>query len=298
MTNEDFATARLDHRLSGRDRLAGSYRFDDARFHAPDSLNTQLVGSTTRNQTAVVEESRVLGTAALNSLRFGINRSVADNNQSENALLPAAADVSFGATPGRTSAGLIVPGLTSFVGGLGGSGTYLFHTTSLQLYDDLSQVRGRHSLKLGSALERLRDNIQAFGLPNGQFQFGSLSGFLRNQPTKIYRIAGEALRNAFRHAEATQVVVEIRYDRRQFRVRVRDNGKGIDAELLQNSKPGHWGLVGMRERARLIGGGLEVWSDGGIGTEVELILPSSLAYSARSSGRWFRLFSATTELDS
>ncbi len=46
-------------------------------------------------------------------------------------------------------------------------------------------TRGRHSLKMGVALERMRDNIQAFGLPNGQFVFGSLPGFLTNQPTSF-----------------------------------------------------------------------------------------------------------------
>jgi hypothetical protein len=183
--NEDFATTRVDHQLSDRDRLFGSYRFDDARFAAPDSLNTELVGSATRNQMAVLEENHVFGPAMLNTLRFGVSRAVANNNESMNALIPEAADTSLGAAPGRAAASVTVPGLTAFSGGLGGAGTYLYHYTSLQAYDDLFLTRGLHALKFGFAIERMRDNIQAFGVPNGQFFFGSLSGFLINQPTSF-----------------------------------------------------------------------------------------------------------------
>ena len=72
---------------------------------------------------------------------------------------------------------------------------------------------------------------------------------------EIYKIAAEALRNAFRHAQAGRVEVEIRYDDGQFRLRVRDDGKGIDAAVLANQGiEGHYGLRGMPERAALIGG--------------------------------------------
>jgi len=96
----------------------------------------------------------------------------------------------------------------------------------------------------------------------------------------VYRIAGEALRNAFRHAHPRHIEVEIRYDPREFRLRVRDDGKGIDAGVLAGAgQPGHYGLPGMHERAKLIGGKLEVWSELGSGTEIELTLPASLAYA-------------------
>jgi signal transduction histidine kinase len=100
---------------------------------------------------------------------------------------------------------------------------------------------------------------------------------------EVYQIAGEALRNAFRHAEARRIEVEIRYDERQFRLRVRDDGKGIDAKLL-NERPGHYGMRGMRERANLLGGKLTVWSEVETGTEVELSIPAANAY-AISDGR-------------
>src|SRR5262249_33782689 len=104
----------------------------------------------------------------------------------------------------------------------------------------------------------------------------------------IFRIAGEALRNAFRHAHSRHVEVEIRYDQREFRLRIRDDGKGINATVLAgDGQPGHYGLPGMYERAKLIGGKLEVWSELDSGTEIELTIPASRAYVGSSVKRRF-----------
>jgi ligand-binding sensor domain-containing protein/signal transduction histidine kinase len=98
---------------------------------------------------------------------------------------------------------------------------------------------------------------------------------------EVYRIVGEAMRNAFRHADAKQIEVEIRYDEQQLRVRVRDNGKGIAPKLIgDDGREGHFGLRGMRERAKLIGGKLTVWSELDSGAEVELSIPAARAYLA------------------
>jgi signal transduction histidine kinase len=103
---------------------------------------------------------------------------------------------------------------------------------------------------------------------------------------EIYRIASEALRNAFHHAQARGIEVEIRYDPRQLRVRLRDDGIGIDADVLrQEGREGHFGFRGMRERAKGIGGKLEIWSEQGAGTEVELIVPASVAYAGQAGRR-------------
>jgi ligand-binding sensor domain-containing protein/signal transduction histidine kinase len=98
---------------------------------------------------------------------------------------------------------------------------------------------------------------------------------------EVYRIAGEALRNAFRHAQARRIEADILYDEKELRVRIRDDGKGMDKKVLQGEeRAGHWGLRGMRERAKLVGGTLEVWSNLGSGTEVELRIPAAHAYIA------------------
>jgi len=107
----------------------------------------------------------------------------------------------------------------------------------------------------------------------------SLNPVVRDE---AYRIAGEALRNAFRHAQARRIAVEIRYDKRHFRLRVRDDGKGIDGEAMQRQPSGHFGLPGMRERAEIVGGRLEVWSKLNSGTQVELSIPGTIAYDGAS----------------
>jgi signal transduction histidine kinase/ligand-binding sensor domain-containing protein len=96
---------------------------------------------------------------------------------------------------------------------------------------------------------------------------------------EVYRIAGEALRNAFRHARASRVEVEVRYDQRHFRLRVRDDGKGIDARATGRTYEGHYGMAGMQERAKLVGGTLSIWSEVDSGTEAELTIPASVAYA-------------------
>jgi signal transduction histidine kinase len=118
---------------------------------------------------------------------------------------------------------------------------------------------------------------------------------------EVYRIARELLRNAFQHAQARHIEAEIQYDDRLLRLRMRDDGKGLDPKVLQERESaGHWGLRGIRERAKQLGARLDFWSEAGAGTEVELTIPASVAYekafngSGRNSGR-FRLFRRKTE---
>jgi ligand-binding sensor domain-containing protein/signal transduction histidine kinase len=97
---------------------------------------------------------------------------------------------------------------------------------------------------------------------------------------EVYRIACEALRNAFQHSGAARIEVGIHYDDRQFWVCIRDNGKGIDPKVLDaGEREGHYGLPGMHERAKLAGGRLVVKSRVNSGTEAEIIIPAALAYA-------------------
>ena len=104
---------------------------------------------------------------------------------------------------------------------------------------------------------------------------------------EAYRIAGEALRNAFRHANAKRITVEIRFDPRQFQLSVSDDGKGIDEQAMGRQRHGHFGLHGMRERAELFGGKLEVWSKLGSGTQLDLSIPGAIAYDLVARRRWW-----------
>ena len=98
---------------------------------------------------------------------------------------------------------------------------------------------------------------------------------------EAFRIAGEALRNAIKHAHAQHLAVTIHYERRQLRLVIRDDGKGIDAETMARQQvEGHFGLPGMRERAAIVKGQLDVRSERGAGTEIELRVPGRTAYRA------------------
>jgi signal transduction histidine kinase/ligand-binding sensor domain-containing protein len=124
-------------------------------------------------------------------------------------------------------------------------------------------------------------SVQVEGTPR------SLNPIVRDE---VYRIGVESLRNAVRHANARRIEVDIRYSENSLRLRVRDDGKGIDPVVLgQEHTAGHWGLRGIRERAKLIGGTFEVWSQLGSGTEAELTIPAASAYSKPRNPRGFSL---------
>ncbi len=100
------------------------------------------------------------------------------------------------------------------------------------------------------------------------------------------QIAREALTNAFQHAKAELVEVEVSYGEAELHVRVRDDGQGMNDDVLRTGRPGHWGLLGMRERAKKIRASLTLWSKPGAGTEIDLRVPSPVAYRSRSSRRF------------
>jgi signal transduction histidine kinase len=118
---------------------------------------------------------------------------------------------------------------------------------------------------------------------------GSACAIHTNLHIEILRIAREALRNAFSHSHGQMIETELAYTEKLFRLRVRDDGKGIDPdEQIRAERSGHWGLKGMRERAEHLGGELDVWSEPGAGTEIELRVPASIAYEAvlSQNGSW------------
>jgi len=108
---------------------------------------------------------------------------------------------------------------------------------------------------------------------------------------EVFKIAHEVIRNAFQHASASHIEVEIHYDDDQLRLRIRDDGEGIDPKILKaGGQPGHWGIPGLRERAQRIDSRLEFWSEVGAGTEAQLTITAAVAYEKRRHGRRFRLF--------
>jgi signal transduction histidine kinase len=137
--------------------------------------------------------------------------------------------------------------------------------------NDLAQgVRALGDELAGIALRPASFRVAVEGTPR------QLHPILRDE---IYKIAAEALRNAYRHAGARHIEVELHYGHEEFRMRVRDDGKGIDpAVLASHGTQGHYGLRGLPERAALAGGKVAIWSEVGVGTEVELRVPASVVF--------------------
>ncbi len=182
VTPENYFTAKVDHKVSEEDAVSGTYMFDTGTVRQPDELNDKRTGYDSRRQMFTVNEVRTFNPHFISSFRFGINRVVAVTGLTFPSGNPHASDGSFATVPGKNAPGVDVPGLTSFSGGLGTPSNFNFHWTSLQAYEDLSANRGKHSVKLGVALERIRDNMLAVSDAGGVFSFNLLSDFLTNVP--------------------------------------------------------------------------------------------------------------------
>ena len=151
---------------------------------------------------------------------------------------------------------------------------------------DLAQLLKQVGEELGSAPDANRRAPAFDVIVEGEPRM--LSPMVQHE---AYNVGREVIRNAFRHADAQHVEVEVRYGKSQLRLRLRDDGKGIDPKILEESRrPGHWGLPGVRERAERIGSQLDFWSETGAGTEVELKVPAAIAYATVRSGNGFKLF--------
>jgi signal transduction histidine kinase/ligand-binding sensor domain-containing protein len=116
----------------------------------------------------------------------------------------------------------------------------------------------------------------------------------------VSQIAREAVINACQHSRCRRIDVELVYTARHFRCVVRDDGQGMDTRVLQGGREGHWGLIGMRERAERIGGELDLKSSASAGTEVELRLNNQLAFgdaASRFRQWWATRFSSGTSAE-
>jgi ligand-binding sensor domain-containing protein/signal transduction histidine kinase len=104
---------------------------------------------------------------------------------------------------------------------------------------------------------------------------GSFRPLARLVENNLLRIGQEAMNNAVKHAQAQRISVNLVFDARRVQLSVRDDGSGFDNQAASNGRDGHFGLIGMRERAEQIGGTLSIKSNPGSGTEVVADVPIS-----------------------
>jgi signal transduction histidine kinase/ligand-binding sensor domain-containing protein len=155
------------------------------------------------------------------------------------------------------------------------------------------RVRGlRHSAlgphELGAALLQLRPEPHAHAPDLRLLLEGEPRPLLPCTGEELLLIGREALFNAFRHAQADAVEIEVSYGDAALCLRIRDDGRGIDDQA--QARPGHFGLRGMHERAARIGARLQVWSRPDAGTEIQIAVPADRAYlHPPRRRRWLRV---------
>ncbi len=154
-------------------------------------------------------------------------------------------------------------------------------------------LRAKDLADLAEALVRAANQV-AYGRHPAQFRV-NVQGVARElHPIvreEVFMIAREALANAFKHARAGNIEAEIAYGNSELVLRIRDDGVGIDPQILKGGRPEHWGILGMRERAQKIRARLDIWGGAAAGTEVELRVPAQVAYLLDPAARrhsWWR----------
>jgi Carboxypeptidase regulatory-like domain/TonB dependent receptor-like, beta-barrel len=185
---ENYENARIDHKISDKDSLAGSFFHDYGPYSQPDTFDDSIGENTVFREMFSLEETHVFSASLVNTARVGYNRDVGFAGLPVSAINPVAADSSlsvFPGTPGLYAPILTVPGLTQMNGALGSLSRSKNLLNSYQAYDDAFLTKGTHSLKFGFAYERQQDNGQTFSRPNGTFKFPDLTGFLTDTPTNF-----------------------------------------------------------------------------------------------------------------
>lgn len=179
---EDYFTTKVDHTISSKDSLSGTYMFDNTPYSAPDGLNISLQGHHVRRQVLTLEETHVFSPALLNSFHAGVNRVSTFNNKGVAAINPLGSDLTLASTPGQVAARVNVGGLSSLPGGVGAVDHFTHGYNSYQANDDAFLTRGNHSLKIGAALEYIRSNSTGFSDVAGNWSFAGIQDFLTNKP--------------------------------------------------------------------------------------------------------------------
>ncbi len=181
---EDFVLAKIDHMLSENSLLNVTYSFDRAEVATPDAFNQLLEGSPSRRQNFLLSFQHTFNPRVLNIVRLGISRTRAANEFDLETSNPRLEDPSLGFLPGRNIGCISVVGLSTLCG-LGASDSNVFGYTAPQISDDLTWVRGRHSLRFGFTVERILSNLDAKDGPLGEWEFGSIEDLLLVRPRRF-----------------------------------------------------------------------------------------------------------------
>jgi hypothetical protein len=180
---ERYAVGKIDHNFSGQTTLWGSFQIDDTDESQPDPYNLKRTGSPSRHQNGVVTLQHIFTSSFLNTTLVGVSRSHVTDALDVAPIDPIATDISLGFQPGVPAGIITVSGLTGTQGGMGSSGSDTLDYTSIQVGDDASWIKGRHTLKFGGKVERIRYHKDSLvGAPIGEYDFDTVPLFLQGIP--------------------------------------------------------------------------------------------------------------------
>jgi hypothetical protein len=183
--NENFFTTRMDQNLGPTDKLFFRYSFDGGIRRRETDLAIGGLSDSTRNQSAALEEIHVLSANLLNTARLGFLRTFSVDGQTTTQA-PATDNPELAFVPGSGVIGSVdVSGLTAFPGGSGAQNVDQHAFNSYQVSDDLTWMRGRHSLKMGGRFEDIRFNTDSQSRQYGDYRFRSIGQFLTNKPDRF-----------------------------------------------------------------------------------------------------------------
>ncbi|MBV9086784.1 MAG: TonB-dependent receptor, partial [Acidobacteriaceae bacterium] len=189
IANENFFITRVDHKISNKNALNGSYFIDSGPQSQADPLGNTVHQVFSRRQTLTLEETHIFSAQLVNTVRVGLSRAVGliNNPVSGDAVAKNAA---LAIAPGASAPPQIpVPGLTTAFG-LGGFNRFSHAWNSLQADDDAFLTHGTHSIKFGFAFENMQYNVLEQLSPNGRMStYQSLTAFLNNAPDQLNALA-------------------------------------------------------------------------------------------------------------
>jgi outer membrane receptor protein involved in Fe transport len=188
VVNENFFTIRADQNISDKDKLFGTYSFDNSPATRPDAFfGNVLLAQRDRRQIAAVEETHTFSANFVNSVRLGYNRSHTQAAGGIQAINPAAADPTLSWAPGFTFAPRVLPfaGLSQIGPGVSDP-QFVYFWNAYQIYDDAFVSKGSHSLKFGGTFENDQMNATTRTADFiGTYSFKTISDFLTNQPSRV-----------------------------------------------------------------------------------------------------------------
>jgi len=181
----DYALLKVDHRVTKAGTFGATYLFDDASVEQPSLFLTRVNANNSRRSAFITEYSQPFSSAVVSVSRFGIAKALSEDNKVKEVLNPILSDVSLGYIPGYSIGSVIVPGLSTVGGGPGSVDFSSEDFASYQWSQDIYVLRGSHALKFGGNVEYMQHDYDVPNLSGGSFNFGTLAGFLRNQPIRF-----------------------------------------------------------------------------------------------------------------